>query len=69
MQKEKAARIDTERLERNKVTRTEINKNDTAEADGDDSDRDIEYDEEDNKILMETKKKGYCYFRNEQSKF
>lgn len=26
-----------------------------------------EYDEEDSKILMETKKKGYCYFRNEQS--
>jgi hypothetical protein len=26
-----------------------------------------EYDEEDSKILAETKKKGYCYFKNEQS--
>lgn len=68
-QKENAARIDTERLERNKVTRTANSKNDTPEIDEADSERDIEYDEEDNRILLETKKKGYCYFRNEQSKF
>ena len=30
------------------------------------SSEDDDYDEEDSKILSETKKKGYCYFRNEQ---
>ena len=32
----------------------------------DTSEDDDDYDEEDSRILSETKKKGYCYFRNEQ---
>lgn len=74
---EKRAKEDKERNEKNEKERDEklekerrekaiSEKNDNLTSLKKDSDDENDYDEEDNKILSETKKKGYCYFRNEQ---
>ena len=55
-------------LENKRAKKAELARNQPENMDEED-DGDSIYDEEDNKFLMETKKKGYCYFRNEQSKF
>lgn len=63
LEKEKAAKIELDRRERTILDKIE-NKDDREK----DNESDQEYDEEDNKVLRETKKKGYCYFKNEQCK-
>lgn len=61
IEKEKDDKLEYDRREKNRLEKKEreLLAVDTSEDDDD-------YDEEDSKILSETKKKGYCYFRNEQ---
>ena len=64
IEKEKEDKLECERREKNYLAKKdkELLKEEASEDEDD-------YDEEDSKILSETKKKGYCYFRNEQCKF
>ena len=61
--KEKDERIESERKEKMNSEKRGDDENDVK-----DNEEESDYDEEDSKILSETKKKGYCYFRNEQCK-
>ena len=66
--KEEAVELENKRAKKAELARSQVDKEGLQKMDDDDDDDSI-YDEEDNKFLLETKKKGYCYFRNEQSKF
>ena len=66
--KEEAVELENKRAKKAELARSQVDKEGFQKMDDDDDDDSI-YDEEDNKFLLETKKKGYCYFRNEQSKF